>query len=77
MTRGFKSAVDQTKSGVAAIALCIVQTLAESDPTFRERIEPRLADWYRRLSERGEPHGAELVWMVARALRDPNLWPSG
>ena len=54
----FKSEIDQTKSGVAAIAFCIVHTLAESDPTIRHRLRLRLEEWYQKLADRGEPHGA-------------------
>lgn len=74
MAKGFKSEIDQTKAGVAAIAVCIAQTLAESDPTIPERLKPRLDHWYHELSDRGEPHGAELMYMFRRALSDPELF---
>ena len=71
-----KSEIDQTKDGIKAITVCIVQVLSESDPTFAERLEARLSHWYGALSEVGEGHGAELVWSVRQALHDPKYFPT-
>ena len=70
-----KTEADQLKAGVAALAVCIVQTLCESDPTIPERLEPRLVDWQEKLADRGEPHAAELLYMILRALHDRELFP--
>ncbi len=40
---------DPTKTAVAALAACIVQTLRESDPSFQERFLDRLEGWYETL----------------------------
>ena len=70
-----KTEADQLKSGTAALAVCIVQTLRESDPTILERLEPRLVDWEEKLADRGEPHASELLYMVLRAFQDQELFP--
>ncbi|MGD0532531.1 MAG: hypothetical protein ABSA62_09715 [Methyloceanibacter sp.] len=36
----------QIKMATAALVACIVQTLDESDPTFRDRFEHRVDEWY-------------------------------
>lgn len=66
---GFKTDIDQTKAAMAAVAACIVQTLHESDPSFLERFEPRLEEWYRAMQERGESHGMETLSWVRDAIR--------
>lgn len=76
MATPYRSEIDQTKAGVVALALCVVQTLDESDPTIRDRLLPRLDKWYHLLEERGDVHGSELVGMVGHALRDPAEGPS-
>jgi len=43
--------LQRAKRGVAILATCIVQTLAESDPTFQERFLSRLARGYRELKD--------------------------
>ncbi|QFT66426.1 hypothetical protein FIU93_06535 [Labrenzia sp. THAF35] len=42
-----KSEIDHSMRGTAVLAACIVQTLAESDPSFQERFLERLAAAYR------------------------------
>ena len=71
-----KSEIDQTKDGIKAITVCIAQALAESDPTFPERLEAGLSQWYGALSEVGEGHGAELVRSVRQGLKDPKYFPT-
>ncbi len=71
----FKTEADQLKAGVAALAVCIAQTLRVSDPNFPVQLESRLADWEEKLADRGEPHASELLYMIRRALRDPELFP--
>lgn len=69
----FKTEIDQTKSATAALVACIVQTLNESDPTFQERFQAKVARWYDAMSERGESHSMETVSWVFDALssKDP------
>jgi hypothetical protein len=45
------SDLDRAKRGAAALAVCIVQTLSESDPTFQERFLERLAGAYRQFRD--------------------------
>ena len=40
------SELDRAKRGTAALVACIVGTLDESDPTFRERFLAKLGDVY-------------------------------
>ena len=75
MTDPIISEIDQAKSGAVAIAVGIVQILAESDSTIPGRLNTYAAEWYEKLSERGEPHGAEMVYMFGRAMIDPELFP--
>ena len=63
--------LDQTKQGVAALFLCVVQTLEEGDPSFRGKLLPRLRTWHQMLETRGDLHGAALVGIVSRALQEP------
>lgn len=63
--------LDQIKQGVAALTLCVVQTVEEADPTFRGRLLSRLLTWHQMLETRGDLHGAELVGIVSRALQEP------
>jgi hypothetical protein len=52
------------KRGAAILATCIVQTLTETDPSFKERFLERLALAYTELrdnSDRDELEGLELL----------------
>jgi len=46
--------LNHLKRGVAALTTCVVQTLNESDPTFRERFLDRLARAYREMRDNSE-----------------------
>ena len=68
--------LDPAKRAVATLALCIVQTLSESDPTFRERFLNRLAALYRDLRDH-EPtpdlDGLELLSWVHDVVKQDRL----
>jgi hypothetical protein len=50
------------KSGTAALAACIVQTLNEHDPTFQKRFLGRLEKTYQQFGHDGEfLHQVELL----------------
>jgi hypothetical protein len=71
MAKRHKSDLDEVKSAVTALAACIVQTLAESDPSFQGRFEARLAEWYATLREEGsyDIHALELLTWIRHAVR--------
>ena len=43
--RDLKAALLETKWAVATLAVCIAQTLAESDPKLGERLTRTFAEW--------------------------------
>jgi len=43
--------LDRTKNGIAILATCIVQTLNETDPHFKDRFLERLARAHRELKD--------------------------
>jgi hypothetical protein len=60
----------QTKVGVAYLAASIVQTLNESDSTFRERFAQTLEQAYRALrDEGGTVAGLELLAWTREILK--------
>jgi hypothetical protein len=61
----------QIKMATAALVACIVQTLDESDPTFRDRFEHRVDEWYYAIRDRGHPdlHALELLAWARDAAR--------
>lgn len=62
-----KSEVDQIKSGIAVIAACLVETLSDTDPTFRERFLTHLANAYAKVRDDSEGdvlHELELLSWV-------------
>jgi hypothetical protein len=61
----------QIKMATAALVTCIVQTLDESDPTFRDRFEHRVDEWYYAIRDRGHPdlHALELLAWARDAAR--------
>ena len=75
-----KSDLDQIKTATAAVVACIVQTLDESDQTFRERFEGRLSQWYeavRNNPEYGLPAIETISWARDAARSGPSsLAPS-
>jgi hypothetical protein len=71
-----KSDPVQTTRGVAALAVCIVQTLRESDPSFPERLLARCEEMHRTLTVRGDSEAADFLFVLARSLRDETLFPS-
>lgn len=50
----------QLKSGAAALATCVVQTLNESDPTFEKRFLANLEKAYREFAD-GDRYGSREV----------------
>ncbi len=63
--------VDQQKSGLAIIAACLVDTLAEGDPTFKTRFLERVArarDKVRNDSQFDFQHQTELLMRVENFL---------
>lgn len=53
------------KSGMAILITCIVQTLAESDPTFQDRFLTRLARVYSELKDHAEGDIQHEIEMLA------------
>jgi hypothetical protein len=61
----------RTKWGVAVLGACIVETINESDPTFREGFLKKLTDAYYKLrddSQNDELQGMELLSWTREAL---------
>jgi hypothetical protein len=56
-----QSDLDQLKTGVAALVACIVQTIEESDPSFRGRFEQKVSDWYHYLRENDPSPGLHAL----------------
>lgn len=68
--------LSHAKRGVAVLALCIVQTANEFDPTFRERFLRRLDGLYRDLRDHGsDPNteGLELLGWIADLVKQDRL----
>lgn len=66
----------RTKWGVAVLAATIVETLNDSDPTFRDRFLKRLEEAYYNLRDdpqRVEDEGMELLSWTREALTGFNL----
>jgi hypothetical protein len=53
------------KSGVAILITCIVQTMAETDPTFQDRFLTRLARVYSELQEQTDSDIKHEIEMLA------------
>lgn len=58
--------INPTEAAIAALTVCIVQTLGGSDPTFRSRFEGNLANMYSRVRDNG-------LFFEAPALQTLNL----
>jgi hypothetical protein len=66
-----KSNIGQVKLATAVLIASVVQTLNESDPTFRKRFEEHLAEWYAAMrdSGKGDAVGLELLVWAREAAR--------
>jgi hypothetical protein len=66
-------ALDQTKVGAEALALCIAQTLCERDPSLRTAMQTNTLSAYYALQNRGDDGAAEMLGAFGRALFDPSF----
>jgi hypothetical protein len=71
------SELDQLKMGAAVVGICIAQILAEEDPQIALRLHDRALLWYEQLSNRGNMHAAEIIYMFASAITTPGATSSG
>lgn len=61
----------QTKRGVAALAACIVRTLADRDETFLQRFEQHLDADYATLKAEGQIGAMEVLFWTRLFLKKP------
>jgi hypothetical protein len=69
--KDLKAALLETQWAVAALAVCIAQTLAACDPKSRTILSSTLRDWLGRLEYRARPEAMNIALMFGRALIDP------
>ena len=76
MTDGdLRRALDETMMGAAAIGVCIARTLAESDPTFPQRLAVRGQKLFQHLCDKGHGDAARALFSFYGALNDPAKFP--
>ena len=74
MTDIFETETNQTKLAVAILVSCIAQTLRESDPTFRTRLEGHVGEAYAKIRDRADQDCREILIWTGEFLRtdDPD-----
>lgn len=68
MARFLNDPTNQTKLGVAILGLCVVQTLAESDATLKERFLAHLEKAYDDARDQADPHCLELLMWIRQMV---------
>ncbi len=70
-TDHLESDLGQVKLAISAITAAFVKTLNKSDPTFQEKFERHLEEWYLAIRDRGKPdiHALETLRWVRSAAR--------
>ena len=72
----FKTGTEQLASGIVALAVCVAQLHAKTDPSYPERLESLLAEWPEAIAKMGgAPHGVELIRSIQASLVDPKFFP--
>lgn len=59
-----RSDLHRAKVGVAVLATCIVETLQDNDPTFRDRFLKKLTDAYYKLRDDSEGDQIEQLELL-------------
>jgi hypothetical protein len=66
MVRTMKKPTSPPATGITVLVACLVETLNESDPTFRERFLDRISGTYRTIRNDA---GADCLDMLTRTSR--------
>jgi hypothetical protein len=69
--RDLKASLLETRIGAVSLLVCVVQSLAEVDPTLRERVASNLRQWHGRAANRARPEARQMAEMFGQALVDP------
>ena len=70
------NAVDELKVAASSLLLATVQTIHESDKTFRERLIKRIEANLETATAAGLVHVSETLALALKSLRDSKNFPS-
>lgn len=70
MVEHFEDGLEQTKLAIAALVGCLVQTIAERDPEFKEDFDQRIKEMYGRMRDSDHLDALAVLSWTREAIRN-------